>query len=97
MSVTVDDQAVPAEQLGITTLGQLLTHVQRDNRIVVHVLIDGEEPDLSHLPKLRQSALQGHTLFIETTEPKAMALEVLAKKDFTRVSMLYSGDTKVAE
>ena len=43
MSVIVDDQTIPAEQLGLTTLGQLLNHLQRDNRLVVHVLIDGQE------------------------------------------------------
>src|SRR5271155_2038402 len=77
MSVIVDDQTIPAEQLGLTTLGQLLNHLQRDNRLVVHVLIDGQEPDLSRLPILRQSPLLGHTLFIETTEPRTMAMDVL--------------------
>jgi hypothetical protein len=79
MSVTVDDQTIPAEQLGLTTLGQLLNHLQRDNRLVVHVLIDGQEPDLARLPVLRQSPLSGHTLFIETTEPRTMAMDVLAE------------------
>ncbi len=79
MSVTVDDRPIEADALGITTLGELLTHVQKDNRIVVHVLIDGEEPDLSRLPRLRQSSLRGHTLFIETTEPGTMALDVLGQ------------------
>jgi hypothetical protein len=77
MSVIVDDQTLPAEQLGLTTLGQLLNHLQRDNRLVVHVLIDGQEPDLARLPVLRQSPLTGHTLFIETTEPRTMAMDVL--------------------
>jgi hypothetical protein len=79
MSVVVDDQTIQAEQLGLTTLGQLLNHLQRDNRLVVHVLIDGREPDLSHLPALRQSPLLGHTLFIETTEPRTMAMDVLGE------------------
>ena len=69
MSVTVDDVSIPAEKLGLRTVGQLLSHLQRDNRLIVHVLIDGEEPDLARLPALRQSLLNGHTLFIETTEP----------------------------
>jgi hypothetical protein len=79
MSVTVDDQTIPAEQLGLTTLGQLLNHLQRADRLVVHVLIDGQEPDLAQLPTLRQSSLTGHTLFIETTEPRAMAMDVLSE------------------
>ncbi|MBV8781063.1 MAG: hypothetical protein JO353_06670, partial [Phycisphaerae bacterium] len=64
---------------GLQTVGQLLSHLQRDNRLIVHVLIDGQEPDLTRLPALRQSPLQGHTLFIETTEPQAMAMEVLGE------------------
>jgi hypothetical protein len=77
MSVTVDHEPLAAEQLGLQTVGQVLAHLQRDNRLVVHVLIDGREPDLDHLPVIRQSTLAGHTVFIETAEPRAMALEVL--------------------
>jgi hypothetical protein len=79
MSVIVDDQAIPAQELGLTTLGQLLNHLQGANRLVVHVLIDGQEPDLARLPLLRQSPLTGHTLFIETTEPRTMAMDVLSE------------------
>jgi hypothetical protein len=43
----------------------------------VHVLIDGEEPDLAHLGKVRQSPVSGHTVFIETADPRQMAIEVL--------------------
>lgn len=77
MTVMVDDRPLAAAELGIRTLGQLLAHVQKDNRLVVHVLIDGKEPDLDRLGTLRGVPLNGHTLFIETTEPRVMALEVL--------------------
>jgi hypothetical protein len=77
MSITVDDRPLAAEQLGLETVGQLLAHIQRENRLIVHVLIDGEEPDLNRLGALRQAPLRGHTLYIETTEPKQMALDVL--------------------
>ena len=76
-SITVDHQPLSAEQLGLKTVGQLLAHVQRENRLVVHVLIDGEEPDLNRLNAVQQSLLRGHTLYIETAEPRQMALEVL--------------------
>jgi hypothetical protein len=79
MSVTVDDQPLAIEQLGFQTVGQVLSHLQRDNRLVVNVLIDGRQPDLEHIPTLRQSPLEGHTLFIETADPKQMAAEVLAE------------------
>ena len=76
-TVTVDHQPLPAHQLGLKPVGQVLAHIQRDNRLVVHVLIDGQEPDLEHLSSIKQSLLHGHTLYIETAEPREMALEVL--------------------
>jgi len=77
MSVTVDHRPLAAENLGLKTLGQVLAHLQKDNRLVVHVLIDGEEPDLNHLPQMKQKPVSGHTVFIETADPRQMALEVL--------------------
>ena len=77
MSVTVDHERLEVEALGLRTVGQVLSHLQKDNRLVVNLLIDGREPDLSHLPQVRQSPVNGHTLFIETAEPREMALEVI--------------------
>ena len=78
MSVTVDHRPLAAENLGLKTLGQVLAHLQKDsNRLVVHVLIDGEEPDLDHLPTVKQAPVSGHTVFIETADPRQMAIEVL--------------------
>jgi hypothetical protein len=65
--------------MGLKTVGQVIAHLQRDNRLVVHVLIDGQEPDLNRMTAVRQSPLLGHTIFIETAEPKQMALDVLAE------------------
>jgi hypothetical protein len=80
MTVTVDDQPLPAERLGLKTVGQVLAHLQRDgNRLVVHVLIDGEEPDLDRLAQIKQAPLAGHSLYIETANPREMALDVLAE------------------
>ena len=77
MSVTIDHEPLAAETLGYKTIGQVLAHVQKEKRLVVHVLLDGEEPDLEQLGKLRAAPLLGHTLFIETTEPARMARDVL--------------------
>jgi hypothetical protein len=77
MSVTVDSKPLPAEQLGLRTIGQVLSHLQKDNRLVVHVLIDGREPDLNRMGVVKQSPLNGHTIYIETAEPRRMALDVL--------------------
>ncbi|MGB7157019.1 MAG: hypothetical protein WBD40_03065 [Tepidisphaeraceae bacterium] len=78
MSVTVDHRPLAAENLGLKTVGQVLAHLQKDNtRLVVHVLIDGEEPDLMHLGKVKQAPVSGHTVFIETADPRQMAVDVL--------------------
>ncbi len=81
MSVMVDHEVLPAEQLGLRTVGQVLTHLQRDNRLVVNVLIDGAEPDLGRMAAVRQAKLVDHTIFIETADPRRMALEVLEAVD----------------
>jgi len=79
MSVTVDRKPLETDELGLRTVGHVLAHLQKDNRLVVHVLIDGQEPDLERLPAIRQSPLNGHTVFIETADPREMALEVLTE------------------
>jgi hypothetical protein len=81
MSVTVDDQPLPAEQMGLETFGQVLSHIQKDKRLIVHVLLDGQEPDVNDLGTLKASPIKGHTIFIETAEPRKMALDVLDQVD----------------
>jgi hypothetical protein len=77
MSVTIDHETLPAEELGLSTVGHVLSRLNKDNRLVVNLLIDGQEPDISQIARVRQSLLTGHTIFIETVEPKQMALDVL--------------------
>ena len=77
MSVIVDQQPLPAEAMGLKTVGQVLAHVKRDNRVVVHVLIDGKEPDLRRFRAVKKSPLAGHTVFIETADARQMAHQVL--------------------
>ncbi|CAN5627535.1 hypothetical protein BH09PLA1_BH09PLA1_20340 [soil metagenome] len=79
MSVVVDDKPLAAAQLGLQTVGQLLAHIQKENRLVVHLLIDGEEPAAGKLPSLRATTLEGHTLYVETAEPRRMAIDVLSE------------------
>jgi len=79
MSVTVDRQPLAAQQMGLQTLGQLLAHLHAENRLVVHVLVDGQEPDLSQMPAVRKIPLDRHTLFIETADPRDLALQALAE------------------
>lgn len=77
MSITVDHEDLAADSLGLTTIGQVLSHLQRDNRLVINLLIDGQQPDLGKLGEIRASPVNGHTLFIETAQPQEIALEVL--------------------
>ena len=79
MSVTVDHEPLAAEAMGFRTIGHVLSHLQGDNRLVINLLIDGEEPDLSRIGTIRRSPLTGHTLYIETTDPRQMALDVLVE------------------
>jgi len=67
------------ESLGLNTVGQVLSHVSRGNRLVVNLLIDGAQPDLAMIGEIRQSTLMGKTLFIETADPRGMALDVLTE------------------
>ena len=77
MTVTVDTEVLPAAELGLSTLGDVLTHVTGRNRLVTQVLIDGQEPDIDHVPQWRRRPLLGHTVFIETHSPADIAADVL--------------------
>ncbi len=79
MSVTVDDERLDVGQLGLRTIGQVLAHLQRDDRLVVNLLVDGQQPDLDDLPAVKRTSLDGHTLFIETADRRDMAMEVLGE------------------
>jgi hypothetical protein len=79
MSVTIDHEPCEVESLGLSTVGQVLTHASRNNRLVVNMLIDGQQPDLERIGEIRQYPLLGKTLFIETADPRGMALDVLAE------------------
>ena len=77
MSVTVDHEPLAIEQLGFKTIGQVLSHLQRGNRLVTNLLIDGRAPDLNGIHAVRLAPINGHTIFIETAEPREMAINVL--------------------
>jgi hypothetical protein len=80
MPVTIDHEPLCTEDLGLTTIGHVLSHVHATrNRLVVNLLIDGKEPDLDRMSDVKRVLLNGHTLFIETAEPRAMALDVLSE------------------
>jgi hypothetical protein len=77
MSVIVDQQSLPADEMGFKTVGQVLSHLQTKDRVVVNLLIDGVQPDLNQISRIRRSLVVGKTLFIETAKPNEMVCEVL--------------------
>jgi hypothetical protein len=79
MSVTVDEQVLHAEKLGLRTVEQVLKHLRRRNRIIVNVLIDGKQPDLDRLGSIKKALVANHTVFVETADPRQMASEVLSE------------------
>jgi hypothetical protein len=81
MSVTVDQQEIAADSMGLRTVGQVLGHVQKSNRLVINLLIDGQRPDLDQMTDVRAAPLLGHTIYIETAEPRRMARDVLDEVD----------------
>jgi hypothetical protein len=81
VSVTVDHESLPVRELGLSTIGQVLSHLQRDNRLVVQVLIDGREPEPNQFGSMRQTNTGEHTIYIETADKHELALEVLSDID----------------
>jgi len=79
MSVTVDDEPLATEKMGLLTVGEVLSHLRKDNRLITTLLIDGHQPDLDRIGLIRQSPLSGHMVYIETAEPRKMALDVLSE------------------
>jgi len=77
MPVTVDHAPLRTKELGLLTFGQVLSHLQKANRLVVSVLIDGRPPDLQRLGDVRKSSIGDRSIFIETADPRQMGLDIL--------------------
>lgn len=92
MSVTIDHEPLDYRELGIETIGQVLAHLQREHRLVTQVLIDGEEATNG----FRQLPIDGRTIFIETSDPRELALEVL-DETASRIQQSEAMKTEAAE
>src|SRR2546430_14613941 len=77
MSVSIDHEPLPVRELGLQTVGRVLAHVAKDNRLVVQVLIDGQEPDIDQIGSVRSTPVDGRTIFIETANSAELAINVL--------------------
>jgi hypothetical protein len=75
MPLVIDHQVVDRD--APATIGEVLARLQKQNRLVVHLLIDGEEPDFQTAGNWRGASTANHTVFVETTEPQTMARDVL--------------------
>jgi hypothetical protein len=81
MSVTVDDEPLAAETLGLSTVGHVLNHLRERQRLVVHVMIDGREPNFDEMAALRAQPIGDRTVYIETAEPQRIAADVFDQVD----------------
>ena len=79
MSVTVDREPLPADRLGLKTVGQVLKHLRNRSRIVVQVLIDGKEPNIDRLGSIKRALVAQHSVFIKTADPRQLAKNVLTE------------------
>jgi hypothetical protein len=77
MSVTVDHAPLEAESMGLKTVGQVLAHLKKEDRLVVRVRIDGREPELKRIRVVKKFPLAQHAVEIETADPRQMARAVL--------------------
>ncbi len=91
MSVTVDQQPMAAEALGLRTVGQLLARLRQDGRLVVNLLVDGKAPDINALNEIRGTPLLARTIYIETEGVRETALDVLT---VVRASLDAADDAK---
>ena len=78
MAVIIDDEEFNAAKLGLGTLGQILLHLQRNNRLVLRLLIDGEAPDPAHIESVRSTGASDHIIYLETVDARQTALDSIA-------------------
>jgi hypothetical protein len=78
MPVTVDQETVDITRLGFRTIGDVLAWAGRNKQMVVRLLIDGDAPDLGRMDAVRQTALADRHIYIETADPRAIALDTIA-------------------
>jgi hypothetical protein len=81
MPVTIDEEPLNAEELGLTTVGDVIGRINRSQRLVVRLLIDGEAPDLTKLQLVNAKLIKDRCIYIETAEIAATALDALAQAE----------------
>lgn len=97
MPVFVDEQSLPAQELGLTTVGEVLTHLRNDNRLVVSLLIDGKQP--CEIGPVRRSPVTNKTLYIETARSADIARQAIdeAQEQLGRTDPLRLGAAEMLE
>lgn len=79
MGVTIDGEIMLAEQAGLRDVGGVLDQLAAEHRLVTSLVLDGREPDLEDLARVRTVPLQGHVLYLETATPAQVGGDVLGQ------------------
>jgi len=95
MGVMIDDSSLDTQSLGLVTVGDVLGHVTRDQRLVVQLTIDGKEPDLNQIDSIRRCLIRDHVVFMETADPAQVARDVLEEVDHQLVTARTHSDDAV--
>lgn len=77
MPIIIDDEQLDNSDPPAPTIGQVLEQIKRNqpNRLVVQVLIDGEEPEL---PAQWNQPVSQRTMFVHTADRRQLATDALA-------------------
>lgn len=78
MTLTVDQTDVAAGEHNLSTVEDALKHASAGGRLVVTLLVDGNEPEDGQLASVRAMPLAGRCVYIETADGREMAEEALA-------------------
>ena len=78
MTLTVDQQDISTAAFQLSTVDDALRHASASGRLVVSLLIDGDEPEDPSLPSIRSLPLAGRCVYIETADTREMAAEALS-------------------
>jgi hypothetical protein len=77
MSVTVDDRPLATDNLGLKTVGQVLSHLKKDQTVCRPRPDRRQRAGPQPLPHDQEVPARSHTVFIETADPKDVARQFL--------------------
>ena len=78
MTLTVDQTDIAAGEHNLSTVDDAIRHATASGRLVVSLLVDGNEPEDADLAAVRAMPLAGRCVYIETADSGEMADEALS-------------------